>query len=292
MQSTSLTTAIVNGESFPLYRIMPLEILLSLLKSRKNTLVRPSRWEDPFEKIVEEAHFNYNNEEMAVDAPKFRSHSWYGQCWSKKDANDTMWRIFTPNKKKRSVKIKVSYDNLISKSREYADNPKRKNKITFFLHEVEYAEQSEEEFGKKVSSIMDDYLSQKSFLSTYQFQMLVELGILLTKRESFVYENEVRLLAYREHDNTKYNRWSYTFHFADVIDEIELDPWTPKEEIESIEESLGRFVNPSIIKPSDLYDSFEKQTKVRNITINPSHRITIMTEKCLNDLKSAHGNRP
>lgn len=36
----------------PLFMILPLERFLQMLKNKQNTLVQPSSWDDPFEKMI------------------------------------------------------------------------------------------------------------------------------------------------------------------------------------------------------------------------------------------------
>ena len=254
-----------------------------MLTDKNNVLVRPTMWEDPWEKIVSNAKFNWNNEYMEIDAANFKKHSWFGQCWSKEEVNDTIWRIFTPCRKKRTVRIKVSYDKFFAECRKHQEHH---DGIYFYLNNVRYAEQNEKSFSEKISDVIDDYTSQTIFASTHDYMMLVELGILMTKRKAFEYEQELRLLVYVESESNEENLFTYDCNFPAIVENVELDPWTPKGEIEEIKEKLSMYFNDEIIHPSDLYVPFEEQTSVNNITINPSHKLLILTENCKRELKN------
>ena len=91
----------------PIYRIFRYERFVELLKSGKNTLVRPSTWEDPFENVL----FNHQYLDASgkeIDLSSIRD-SWYGQCWTDKEAEcDGLWRVYSDNGKNRSVRVKTT----------------------------------------------------------------------------------------------------------------------------------------------------------------------------------------
>lgn len=273
---------IINGTGY-LYRVLSLDKFVKMLEVGKNVLVRPTMWEDPWEKIVSNAKFNWNNEYMEIDAANFKKHSWFGQCWSKEEVNDTIWRIFTPDRNERKIRIKVSFENL---RKEYYKYQEAHDGIAFFCNEIRYAEPNEESFGDEISKVISDYTSQRITITTEEFNILLELGILMTKRKAFEYEKELRLLVYVESESNEENLFTYDCNFPAIVEDVELDPWTPKGEIEEIKEKLSMYFNDEIIHPSDLYVPFEEQTSVNNITINPSHKLLILTENCKRELKN------
>lgn len=267
-----------------------------MLESGNNVLVRPTMWEDPWEKIVSNAKFNWNNEYMEIDAANFKKHSWFGQCWSKEEINDTIWKVFTTDRNKRNIRIKVSYENLRDECKKYQESHEG---VFFYLNEIRYAEQNEKSFSEKISDVIGDYTSQTFFIGTEGYMRLVEMGILMTKRKAFEYENEFRILAYvedeEERSDIKFKGedriFSYDCNFPAIVEDIELDPWTPKEKVDEIKKTLSEYFDEKIIHPSDLYVPFEEQTYINNITINSSHFLGILTNNCQNELKEKFNSK-
>lgn len=79
----------------PIYRIMPINRFLQLLEEKKLTLVKPKKWDDPFENALLNSVFETSNGELGEFSAK---NSIYGQCWTFHRETDAMWRIYSHDK--------------------------------------------------------------------------------------------------------------------------------------------------------------------------------------------------
>lgn len=86
------------------YRIIPVERLFELFASRQNVLVKPKRWEDPFENFILKARVQLPDGACAIIG--FRD-QFYGQCWTLQSALDAMWRIYSPKSEAVRVRSRV-----------------------------------------------------------------------------------------------------------------------------------------------------------------------------------------
>ena len=68
------------------------EYFFELFEGRKNALVLPSKWQDPFENVI----LNAVVRTASGESGKFSFHEdIYGQCWTLHTASDAMWRIYS-----------------------------------------------------------------------------------------------------------------------------------------------------------------------------------------------------
>ena len=79
----------------PIYRVVAEDRLFKLFNDKVNVLVRPKKWDDPFENfIMNSTGLLPNGQKFSVG---FRDH-FYGQCWTRTRESDAIWRIYSPNK--------------------------------------------------------------------------------------------------------------------------------------------------------------------------------------------------
>lgn len=203
----------------PLYKVMPLKWFMKMVEEKRNTLLRPSSWDDPYE-------MNYSNSVIATEQGDFSldaSH-WFGQCWSLCEESVIMWQTF----KKRQepyVKIKVEANSLVKGLKEQ-DNELRigvLDYIRYFIPTVnDYKEKLEEVASKH--QWPDNFIKRGISLAE-----LYPLYGLLTKRDAFKYEEEVRLLLLDKSSVTTQESISYSFD-PTSIQEAVIDPWTSKDD--------------------------------------------------------------
>lgn len=79
----------------PVYRIMPIHRVLKALEDEQLVLVKPKKWDDPFENALLNSAFETVEGETLTFAAK---ESVYGQCWTLHRESDAMWRIYSANK--------------------------------------------------------------------------------------------------------------------------------------------------------------------------------------------------
>src|SRR4051812_3004578 len=87
-----------NERKINVYRIISLERFFEMFTKKENVLVKPQKWEDPFENFI------LNWPSRADESAKFVRPTVHGQCWTVGKASDAMWRIYSPTS--HSVRIR------------------------------------------------------------------------------------------------------------------------------------------------------------------------------------------
>lgn len=181
-----------------IYRIISIERLFELFSNKKNVLVKPHKWDDPFENFI------------------FRSKLVYGQCWTLHKASDAMWRIYSP--KLNAVRIRSRISVLLES-----------------LYKVRSKHALEEVFIGKVEYLRNERLmsfaqSVSQDANTPTKESLAKT--LLVKRPAFRHEREVRLLflPHNKSDGSQ-DMFSYFIDPNSLIDQIMIDPRLPQKDV-------------------------------------------------------------
>lgn len=120
-------------------------------------LVRPSKWEDPFENFI------------------LRADSVYGQCWTLQRSSDAMWRIYSP--KVDAVRIRSTARRLLES-----------------LNQIRGSSGHREAFIGRVRYLNNQRLM--SYAKKIQRQgPAVLASTILVKCPAFKHEREVRLVS-------------------------------------------------------------------------------------------------
>ena len=245
-----------------LYRIMPFVQFLSLAMG-KNTLVNPSCWDDPYERLMETIVSEYIKDGKVKEEDLHHDH-WYGQCWSKTKDSDGLWRSFTHNKEVRCVKIKTTKEKL----RE-SILPHNNEDVCFSIDDIFYSKKAEkdidnckkEAFKEKVQEVVDIQNKFHCMHTHHDFLRAFERSLLIVKRHEFQYEDEVRLLAYHK-EAMKEKSWAYDTDFKTWVEEVEFDPWTKDYEYATYEKLIKeKFDFKGKIKLSTLYKKLNTTKK-------------------------------
>lgn len=200
------------------YRILPKNRLFELFDDRENVLVRPSKWEDPFENFVLRSPVQLASGEMG----KFSFHDdFYGQCWTLHRASDAMWRIYSPCKD--AVRVRTTFDKLASSLSASLGSWAH---VQSFIGKVEY--HSDKGLKKLAGSIFESGLSPDALARS-----------LLIKRSAFRHEREIRLL-YLEKDGIKHagGLYRYAIDPHGLIDQIMIDPRLPSSKAEALKAEI------------------------------------------------------
>ena len=199
----------------PMYRIMSLKWFMVMIKEKCNTLVRPSLWEDPYET-------NYSNSVIATekgDIPLCAS-KWFGQCWSLCEESAIMWQAFKKTDDPY-VKIKVEPNDLIMGLKKQDNNLR-----IGILDYIRYFEPTINDYKEKLEDVITMHKWPDNFINRgISLAELYPLYNLLTKREVFKHEEEVRLLLFDNSSSEEQTSVSYSFD-PTTIDEVVVDPWT------------------------------------------------------------------
>lgn len=240
-----------------IYRIFSLDKFKKTLDKNKLCLVRPHKWEDPFE------NFLLNSEGRLDDGTPvgFENirNNYYGQCWTLKKECDGLWRNYKGDEP-AAIKVKTTVGKLME---QFYDLTNKFHELSYFIGKVDYVSDTEiENFFKSEIDIMN-------------FQSGVEFAqTLLIKRLSFAYEEEVRIIfckpSTNEIDLSKIrNPWNNSDLFFVNIDpnslfeEIEIDPWLTKEEFEKLKQEIIDLGFTGHITHSSLYNKPFFVTKIK-----------------------------
>ena len=229
------------------YRIMSVERLVDLFASKRNVLVAPSLWDDPFENFILKSKVRKSSGQV-VD---YQFHkNFYGQCWTTHKASDAMWRIYSSDSK--GVRIRTTVRKLIST---LYQETSCSNYFTSYIGKVKYLTESElAEFSN--SLFYDDRIENENLFRS-----------LLVKRKAFQHESEIRLLYCdlidkaegRDGDNNNNGLFSYKINPYELIEQFMLDPRLDASEAKILTSELRKLTGfEGKIKRSLLYAAPEK----------------------------------
>ncbi len=194
---------------------MPLKWFKIMIKEKINTLFRPSKWDDPYET-------NYSKSVIATehgDIPLNASH-WFGQCWSICKESAIMWQAFKKDKEPY-VKIKIDAFNLIKGLVDQNNNLR-----IAVLEYIRYFNPTTNDYKEKINDCIEMHQWPNNFIKQgITLAELYPLYNLLTKRDVFKHEEEVRLLLFDKSSSEKLESVSYSFDPLN-INEVVIDPWT------------------------------------------------------------------
>ncbi len=205
-----------------IYRIIPVKRLYEMFDNKKNVLVKPKKWEDPFENFILQSKVKLPSGELATFG--FQDH-FFGQCWTLHTASDAMWRIYSP--KGNAVRIRTTVNALASS---LANTCGGWAHIEAFIGKVKYLP------NKRLVAYANSVFTNTSIPSSRLFA-----ETLLIKRPAFKHEREVRLL-FHPHDETiaKNDLHSYDFDPHAVISQIMIDPRLPKADADALKKRIQK----------------------------------------------------
>ncbi len=235
----------------PLYRIMPLKRLMLMLANKCNTLISPSKWDDPYETIYSNSVIETENGDVPLDA----SH-WFGQCWSLCEESAIMWQAFK-KQDEPYVKIKV-YANSLTKGLKEQNNTLRIGVLDY----IRYFTSTVGDFCNIINHVIPMHQWLDNFVSRgARLEELYPLYSLLTKRDIFKHEEEVRLLLFDKSSSEEQESISYSFD-PTTIEEVVVDPWTSKDnnKFQKIVEELRQHLSSDTtnIRTSNVFDDCSK----------------------------------
>lgn len=196
--------------NYPVYRIIGLSRLYELFEKRANVLVKPHKWDDPFENFMVNVKARLPTGEVVEFGQR---HEFYGQCWSLKASSDAMWRIYSMDA--RSVRIKVRIRKLV---------------------ETLAATARGEVFAGKVRYMTSTALlawAKRALQREQAPHVRLLAKTLLVKRTAFSHEQEIRLL-YFEPGDLQPSLFTYRVDPHDLIEDIVVDPRLPVPEARNV----------------------------------------------------------
>ena len=176
----------LNGYSFPkdkktVFKYMPMNRFVKSVDDQELVFVSPETWYDPFEQLyygIDCLPKGYKTEDIAC------------MCVSEKSSTneDACWRVYAGTNNK-TVRISLEQDKLLQLLDNYATN----NGYEVYIGRVNYAFEKQE--IKKLCNH-----SSKHYTMFFPKTMSREhyLSLMLLKRKSFLYENEVRIFLVKD----------------------------------------------------------------------------------------------
>lgn len=223
--------------SLPIYRIYSQDRFRELVADRMNSLVRPVKWEDPFENALLKAKGVL--EDGTQVSVEFRD-DLYGQCWTTNRDSDAMWRIYSPDKTGVRVRTTVGklFESLVESCPQF-------HEISCFIGKVEYLSAD-----TIISRFTDSHWATTMVLDT---SGRGQASTLLLKRPEFAHEKEIRLVYFaNERNRTGSDVYRYKIDPFALFDEVAFDPrWEPAQfHAAKIEAEKAGFKN---VVQSELY---------------------------------------
>lgn len=217
----------VTDPDAPIYRIFSKSRFLDLLRTRKNGLVNPAKWDDPFENFFLRASVTGPNGEVISISNLAKD--WYGQCWTLHEDTDAMWRIYSPGTERDSIKVRTTIRKLFESLYDDTDSFAA---LKYVIGTVSYETEAE----------------IAAFMSGVTFQDIAFGGkatpfarLLCVKREAFAHEKEVRLLFQDLDPKRGANRVAlFDFDVNGICDDVVLDPRLTETEAAALADELKR----------------------------------------------------
>lgn len=215
----------ISDPDAPIYRIFPLWFLEETLRLRQLTLVRPNRWEDPFEIVGDAIAVDQWREGCCTqtiinqDLPPA-----FAQCWSATAESDALLRVYSRVEKDSQFRRNMCPRN---------EGVQVRSTARKLLHALLAKSNSEPRGRCYVGSVR--YLSHEQILQDITnaigthglsvFQNPANRArLLLLKRKAFAHEAEVRLIYVCEDPRVTQVLLRVPIDPAEVFDEITFDP--------------------------------------------------------------------
>ncbi len=226
------------NSNIPVFRVIPIDRLLQLFNEKKNTLVKPELWDDPFENFfLKSKGRSANNTIISLDDLR---KNLYGQCWTlNEEETDALWRIYSPFKNGVRIKTTVNklFDSFFNESDDYAP-------ISYFVGRVFYDDED------KIVNYFEKNLNAGDLLQTDGKGIVKTL---LIKRKEFKHENEARLIYFNQRKKITDNFFKYNFDTNNIIEEILFDPRMEHALYQTYESIIKNFGFAGSIIKSKLY---------------------------------------
>lgn len=192
-------------EEMPIYKFMPLEFTLAMVRNKQLTINRINSWPDVYENYMLKQYYTLQDG-TPVDVIN-QADGIYGQCWTCQSESDAMWRIYSP--KFDTIRIKTTveklYDVLYQSDHNMADT---------YIGKVQYELQTD----------IDRNVQSLSPIDPNDFLKEVIKGAFV-KRKEFEHEKEVRIVRMLDSEQTRGSGPLMQFPIpADFIDEFCIDP--------------------------------------------------------------------
>tara|TARA_R110000868_G_scaffold194517_3_gene439950 strand:+ start:258 stop:998 length:741 start_codon:yes stop_codon:yes gene_type:complete len=219
-----------------IYRVFPQDYFFELFEEKKNALVLPAMWHDPFENVVLRSSVKMSNGEIGI----FGFHDQvYGQCWSLHRASDAMWQIYS--KDRRSIRVRTTVGQLIDSLSLRNDDW---TNTSCFIGCVDYL--TDNGLGKFAKDVFKNGISPLSIAHS-----------LMVKRKAYVHEKEVRLIFLEPHGiKHLHGVYKYEIDPLSIFDQVMIDGRISPADFTPLKHEISKRtgLSPEQVKRSKLYD--------------------------------------
>lgn len=225
----------------PIYRIFKKKHLVEAFKKKVNVLVHPSCWQDPYENPF--SHINYKIiEGLSLSLNVKLGDFSYAQCWSKNSDSAAMWNIYSGNSNDIGIQVETTPRKLYEAAYEYRLNNANSEKC-IFLGAVKYLKEAEIEKTLKANI---NWIFDNSGIGLS--------NSLLLKRDSFEYENEIRLM-YHTYGLTKKDKFAFNIEPNNLFTKLRLPPDIKSEALIRLSNLFKKLGYNGKIEKSKLYEA-------------------------------------
>lgn len=202
-----------------IYRIFPQDRFFELFEEKKNALLRPAKWQDPFENVFLKSPVKLSSGETG----SFAFHNdVYGQCWTLERSSDAMWQIYSKNED--AIRVRTTVGKLIGSLR---SNHGTMADVSCFIGRVKY--EGIKELKEFAENMFVRYLGAEAIAQS-----------LLIKRKAYKHENEARLIYIAPGDTVDAD-WVYKYDLEPlkVFDQAMVDGRVEKDIFDKIKGEIA-----------------------------------------------------
>ncbi|MBP6302811.1 DUF2971 domain-containing protein [Candidatus Curtissbacteria bacterium] len=228
------------GYEVPIYRFIPFDHLLHLLRSENLWISQTKLWDDTYENFLAKARYQWGTTPVSYMGfvPGF-----YGQCWTLTKETDALWRIYSNNK--TGVRIKSTIKKVLGASLNEVDFKPFSTRLRT-IGKVRYLNPKEihEWIEEQNSGLINDKTLTES---------------LFIKRKEFIHEKEVRLIIHKNIDQEEESRGIERNHLQlqvqpnELLEEITFDPRLDDERFKTYKEVIESMGFTNQVNRSNLY---------------------------------------
>lgn len=234
-----------------IYRVLEVSRLFDIFETRLLELTSPKSWADPYENFLKYSYGIEDENENVRHSFEGCSKLIFGQCWTLNAETDAVWRIYSPNKDR--AKVKTTIRKLYELVQKIQDKWFRS-----YIGKVKYLPEVEikKNISKGIEYPRNYFFVRDRLIKEYY----------LVKRDTFKYENEIRLIVnlpdppenyvnaiYQDPDNLDTCNIPLD-EPGDLFDEIVFDPRMPDSLVRAYTSHLkNEFKFAKDIHKSNLY---------------------------------------
>ena len=208
----------------PIFRIFPLWYFEEALRLRQLVLVRPRKWQDPFDREPIVVVTDKGTNPWTQSPVRPCKDAVFGQCWSATKDSDTLWRAYSRvlldphanrnvHPSEEGVQVATTPRKLLKAVRAAPEFPNG----CWLIRPVRY------EPAMLIGQYIADAVGAKGLDAFVDGESLTEL--LVRKRVSFAHESEIRLFLIDSDAGPNHNELAkVSIDPIDLFDEVAADP--------------------------------------------------------------------